>query len=362
MGDSQKEKWEAYCQQHLQEVTPLLLDEGFELASEQPHIQGERYILSGEKLVLYGAQTTTGKQVIIKITSNSTIAQELEKERAAHDMLRKIRFAYNTFYSPEEILFGKHGVYTFYITEFIPQEKTFLERSLEEQFFLALKALEAQEGSHATTYGHIKNIRKVFELYTSDRYLENAKSFVQETSGLLKEKTELTELLRRAQEALESGSEILDLYSNFLTHWDFVPHNIRVHEQDIYLLDHTAIRFGNKYEGWARLMNFMTLHNPSLERALHEYVANNRSKGELESLRLMRIYRLLELIWFYASKLEKTEGNLTTLTQERVQFWSRVLEAQLNNTTVDSNIVEGYKKTRDRLRDTEEVERQKNLH
>ena len=46
----------------------------------------------------------------------------------------------------------------------------------------------------------------------------------------------------------------------------------------MYLLDHSSLRFGNKYEGWARFRNFTTFYNRPLEEALLLYMRNNRAE------------------------------------------------------------------------------------
>ena len=357
-----KEQWEKYCAKQLALVAPLLADEGFMLETEQPHLEGERYVLSGPKLVLYGARSSDNLRVVIKITDNAEIAKELERERTAQEALRTIDFAYHTFQAPREILFGRHDAHTFYITEYIPQEKTFLEHTLEEQFFLALKALEAQEGSHATTHKHLQTIRKTFEIYDTSRYITTLTKYRDEVVTLLPHHTASHDVLTRALQELVKNSVLLETYSSFLTHWDFVPHNIRIHKRAIYLLDHSAIRFGNKYEGWARFMNFMTLYHPELEHALATYVRENRSEHEYNTLTLMRLYRLSELVWFYAFKRAQTEGNLRTLTDARINLWCKAIEAQLNGKSLHTNTLKAYKKTRDALRDEAEKKRQQMLH
>ncbi|MDP2812409.1 MAG: hypothetical protein Q8O32_01825, partial [bacterium] len=150
--------------------------------------------------------------------------------------------------------------------------------------------------------------------------------------------------------------------SGFLTHWDFVPHNIRVKGNDIYLLDHSSIRFGNKYEGWARFINFMTLYNPELADDLLFYVQKNRPVSEYLSLRAMRVYRLAEIIWHYANTLDLALGDLKILNQARIDFWLKVLSVVLGNKYLDAKVVDDYRKKRDSLRSQSEKDRQKNLH
>src|SRR3989339_2007414 len=105
----------------------------------------------------------------------------------------------------------------------------------------------------------------------------------------------------------------------------------------------------------------MTLYNEKLEQALLSYVKNNRDQSEYLSLRLMRVFRLVEIIWYYTNTLVKAVGDLHTLNQKRIIFWTKVLESVLADQPVSRNIVEEYKRIRDNLRSPEEKERQKKL-
>lgn len=264
----------------------------------------------------------------------------------------------------EEILFKKQHGYVIFITSFIEQKGVFLERPLEEQFFLALKAFEMQEGVHTTTYEHAKIISKVFGVMNAKKYIKTFEKFKKDITlqNQNSRNAELNAVLTRAFNFLKENGEIIDLYSGFLTHWDFVPHNIRAVNHDIYLLDHSSFYFGNKYESWARFINFMTLYNRSLEKILIEYVQKNRTKEEFLSLKLMRIFRLADLIRHYTETIKKSSGNLIVLNQKRVEFWTNALEAVLNDKFLSQDIIEEYKSTRDRLRSDEEKRRQKELY
>jgi hypothetical protein len=106
----------------------------------------------------------------------------------------------------------------------------------------------------------------------------------------------------------------------------------------------------------------MTLYNPVLEKALVDYVKNNRAPEELESLQLMRTYRLGELIWYYVRATGQSTDALHDLNTVRVSFWSEVLRAHLNGATIATDVRERYKKVRDLLRSDEEKKRQVGLH
>jgi hypothetical protein len=339
--------------QELADVTPLLKELGYALEEKQPHIGGERHLTgpigSGHKLLLLGTDAG-GKRVVIKISNDPTAVAEMQHERVCRDLLERINFAAQVFNSPREILFAKCQGYTILITEFVGQEKSFLERPVEEQFALALGAFKAQEGAHAATYSHARAIKNTFGEMRSGDYLAKLTGYAQQTR------------LPEALEFVQKHRQTLEQYCGFLTHWDFTPQNIRVHGGDIYLLDHSSLRFGNKYEGWARFINFMELYNPPLAKALVQYVKDNRAPEESLSLKVMRVYRLAELVCYYHGWLPRTQGDLHQLAQVRIDFWEKVLGLVLEDKEVPPEIVEGYKKTRDSLRSEEEKERQQGLH
>jgi len=315
----------------LSDIKPILTKLGFSLDENQPHISGERHLMqavtttSGSKLILLGTRVSDKRRVVIKATKDPDGVREIKHERVCRDATKNIIFAYDIFYSPEEILSTKKDGYTISIQLYIDQPSAFLDRPTKEQFFLALKALKTQEGAHATTYRHMKAVSKTFGIVDTDWYISSYKTFQKNTKGCLPKDNHLHLLLKRGLERLGEERDIIEQYNNFLTHTDFVPHNFRVNDGKIYLLDYSSLRFGNKYESWARFLNFMTLYNRPLEEALLFYVKNNRTKEEYRSLELMRIYRLGEIIWFYTNLLNKTSGDLHALTEKRVDFWASVL-------------------------------------
>ncbi|HEV8677467.1 MAG TPA: hypothetical protein VN701_01390, partial [Candidatus Paceibacterota bacterium] len=126
-NNNQQESWEKYRNNELRGAAGALASLGFSLDEVQPHISGERYLMSGKKLVLVGSRTKDHLKVIIKVSSREEGIREIESERNARETLLHLRFAYYTFLSPEEILYIRHGGYLIFITAFIEQEKTFLE-------------------------------------------------------------------------------------------------------------------------------------------------------------------------------------------------------------------------------------------
>lgn len=363
-----QQTWDAYCTKELRAIAPVLKTLGYTLDDEQPHTVGERYLMqavtttSGRKLILLARRKSDGQRVVIKTTGDLAGMRELTHERECRHVLAQINFAYQIFHSPEERFFGTRNGRLISIQRFIDQESSFLARPLKEQFVLALEAFKAQEGAHATTYAHERLIRNSFGTMDSTRYLLAFARFKENIMRELPNGTVPHSLLDEASRQLGEGRDTIEQYCSFLTHTDFVPHNIRVKNGKIYLLDHSSLRFGNKYEGWARFVNFMTLYNPPLADALTEYVRLNRTPEESLSLKLMRVYRLGEIIWYYTDTLKKCSGNLCLLNEERVRFWTQVLKAVLHDEKIPPQILDRYRRTRDILRSEDEKLRQRELH
>lgn len=361
-----KTDWDTYLATELRTLAPLLALHGFSLDDTQVHTLGERFLMQavttvgGQKLILRGTDAM-GQPVIIK-TSRDPIGQaEIRHERLCRSLINELDFAYNVFVAPQELLHLETAGFVINVQTYIDQETTFLERPLSEQFSYVLSAFKAQEDSRATTGSHVRHIARTFGYKTSRDYSLLAQEFIT-TITILPDAHRAHNLLRTVASRLEDNSERIEQYCGFLTHTDFVPHNFRIKDEQLFLLDFSAIRFGNKHEGWARMLNFMTLYNPALEDALISYVELNRAAEERESLQLMRIFRLAELITYYSKTLHRSHGALRTLNETRIDFWSDVLTAELMDTRVAPNIVQAYQTTRDTLRSDEEKRRQQGLH
>lgn len=365
-----QQEWELYRQRELDIVAPMLKKLGFELEVEQPHTGGERFLMAGErdvggggyKLVLLGKSIKNGKRVAIKVSSDPKGIREIRTERKARETLRTLKFAYQAFRAPEEILYTICGKHTVFITEFIEQERTFLNRPLEEQFALALQAFKAQESVHATAYSHAKVIRNVLGMWDAKDYLTSFDAFRESAIRSNPENHLLVDSLKKARAFLAEHQETIEQYCGFLTHADFVPHNLRVREGNVYLLDSASLHFGNKYESWARFLNFMLLYNRPFEKALLQYVHDNRTPEEELSLRLMRVYKLGKLLEYHAGTLTKTTGNLKKLSEKRVEFWRKALEALIDEKVIAQDVIAEYQRERDSLRSEEEKKRQEALH
>jgi len=331
----------------LVKISKIIEGLGFSLDEKQPHIGGERYLMTGNKLVLIGRQNATNIKVVLKVSSHPLGKKEIEREKQARDILLSLAFANNTIFFPKELYFGQSGSHLIWVTQFIEQDKVFVARPIEEQFFTVLGAFEAQESFHATTYEHIREVRDFFPIYSSKKYLDDFKKFG------------TAQIFIQAEKFLNAHSTTIDRYANHLVHTDFVPHNFRVNNHQVYMLDCSSVYFGNKYEGWARFLNYMLIHNPNLEQLLSKYIRENRGEDEYLSLRLMRIYKIGYLLDYYATSIAKTTGDLHTLTALRIDFWGKAMKAILDDAPLERNMLKEYLINRDRLRSPEEKERQK---
>ena len=328
----------------MDELQNILRTLGFSLEERQPHLRGERRVFAAGKYVLFGTRDADHVRVVIKASAVADGIKEIEQERTCRTALDTIRFAYGTFSSPEELLFTRKDGYTIQVTRFIEQNKLFLERPISEQFSFALKGLKAMEAAHATTYEHLRSVRGIFPMIDAHAYsttfknsAEKAWSQFPDTKGVLAE----------ALQEMEQQHDDIERYCGFLTHFDFTPQNIRIDDNTMYLLDHASLRFGSKHESWARFINFMVLYNIELSNSLVQYMHLNRAPEEAASLRLMRVFRLGELIAHHVRVAAATKGDLHKLSTTRVAFWNDVLTSVLDDVSVPEGLIATYKATRD---------------
>jgi hypothetical protein len=357
-SNTKEQEWDKETKEKLRVISNILKPIGFSLDKEQLHISGERFLMTRNKLVLTGKSDNNQEKVIIKISDHFDGKNEIRQEKEARDFLQYLSFSDDTILFPKEIYFGEIEPYLIWVCKFIPQDKVFVAHTLEEQFFIILRAFESQEAFHATTFEHQKNIRKVFETFLAEDYLKDFRDFKNAVSKNYTDDS-LLKTMDKAEIILRENKDLINDYCNYLAHTDFVPHNFRVEEYFLYMLDCSAVHFGNKYEGWARFLNYMTIHNPELEHILGEYILKNRDKEEYENLKLMRIYKIGFLLKYHTESFNKTTGNLHDLTKKRIEFWQKVLEAIMDDRFVDREIINQYKKERDNLRSEEEKKRQK---
>ena len=364
MTSDAKLSWEEYRDRELAILNPLLNELGFSLDEKQPHIGGERYLMravttaSGMKLLLLGKETSTGRRVVIKTSSEEGGQGEIAHERVCKDMLTRAQLTSTSLLFPEELLFTERQSYTIAVQLFIETQGQFIDRPVDEQFRIALRALEAQEAVQVTTFERLGLDVDVFGRRTASDYEKQAAAFAGDVVAAFPEKRELVE---RALQFVQEGVSTIEAYGDTLTHTDFVPHNLRVVGEDVYLLDLSSLRFGNKYEGWARFLNFMELYNPELVGMFSKHVQENRPE-EVEALALMRVYRLLEILWYYRNTLDRSEGDLLTLNRARIDWWAHVLERTLEGEGSVPETRLAYITLRDSLRSPEEKVRQQGLH
>lgn len=364
-----KATWEKYRDTELNAVRPILATLGYAIDDQQVHISGERYLMAGardvggggKKLVLTGEHIPDHKRVIIKVSSSIAGIAEIERERNTRTTLHKLEFALRTFYSPEEMLFEMHGPYRIYITAYVEEARSFFEHSLDEQFFLALRALETQEGVHATTERHAASVRKSFGMMHAEEYIASYKQFAEEARIANPNDAVMAAELARGEKFLEAHRTIVARYCGFLTHADFVPNNMRVSGNEIFLLDYASMHIGNKYESWARFINFMIHHNAKLEELLVRYVRENRGTEEFLSLRLMRVFKLAFLLRYHTQALHQSVGDLHKLIEQRIIFWTAALTAVLDDKPVPQEIIDTYVGHMEALRSEEEKARQRQM-
>mgnify|MGYP001586072084 CR=1 FL=1 len=342
----------------LKGISDILAPLGFSLDEQQLHIGGERYLMMKNKMVLTGIRNSDKLKVVIKVSNHPDGKKEIETEKKSRDTLQSLSFASDTLSMPEEIYYSTQRGYLIFITRFISQEKVFVDHDLEDQFFMILRAFEAQEAFHMTTFEHEQSINKTFQVWLAKDYLRSFKEISAKIGSKFKE-TELAQLLSECFDFIKKNEEIIEKYSNYLTHTDFVPHNFRISKGMIYMLDGSAVQFGNKHEGWARLLNYMVIHNPNLEKLLLKYIEDNFGQEEYLNLKLMRIYKIAFLISYYVQSLSKTEGDLHKLTMARIDFWFAILKSIIHESPLDQKILDSYIKERDSLRSEEEKKRQK---
>ena len=358
MTENSTKKWQDGAREETDKISKILYDLGFSLDEVQPHISGERFLMTKNKLVLVGKRNSDNSRVIIKSSDNPDGQREITNEKKARDILQTLSFTQETILFPKEIFFDKKDDYLFWMSEFIEQKKVFVEYSLEEQFFLILKALESQEAFHATTFEHLKSISSVFPTFYGREYFKEFEIF-KESFAQNYPNPKIQKTLESALQIIKEHKKEIDTFCGYLAHTDFVPHNFRIKNRDIYMLDCSAVQFGNKYEGWARFLNYMVIHNPPLEKILVQYIKENRDSADYINLRLMRIYKIGFLLQYYSLSINKTSGNLKKLTEERINFWHQVLKSIVDNNQTDPKLIEDYKKERDQLRSVEEKERQR---
>jgi hypothetical protein len=141
---------------------------------------------------------------VIKVTRDPASKKEIERERVCRATLSTLPFARHTFHAPREIAYVTRDEYTILVAEYIKEERTFMEHTLTEQFFLALRAFEAQEGVQVTTSGHARTIEKTVGLVNAEYYRSHFEIFRARAIECDPQNTRLRDTLTRAVTFLSS--------------------------------------------------------------------------------------------------------------------------------------------------------------
>lgn len=338
--------------QELAEMCGVTLDE------EQLHVGGERAVMSPHKFVLTG-KNAEGRRVVFKCAKHPRGVEEMRLEHNIRTALETLPFSAQNIPLPTETHSGYVNDFLVTITEFIEQEKVFAQYALPEQFFMSLQGLETQEAFHATTREHRSSAIQLFPQTPPHKYIKNFETFMQVTCSV---KPEHRPLLERAYQFLLNNLKTLEVFDGYLMHTDFVPHNFRIKQKQLVLLDYSSFHFGNKYESWARFINYMEVHNPALVPLLTSYIKKDRGEFEYLDLRLMRVYKIGFLLHFYSNAFMQTEGNVHTLADIRLTFWSSALKAVLKDVPVPQREWQAYITARDPLRSETEKKRQREFN
>ncbi len=347
---------EKMIKNNVQKIGRLLRPLGFELENYQPHISGERQMKSLTKLVLIGRRK--GQKVLIKASKVPTEKKRIELERNIRQELETLSTASNRILLPNEIYYGMKDGFSFFITEFINQPRIFIAHNLKKQFEMVQRALESHEVIDLMAFKNIVgNNPTPMPIYKFETYLRELKKQIDYVNKNFKNST-LIATLEKAQKIFTEKAGLISSFGSCLVHDDFWPHNFRINGGKLYFLDYTAMHFGNPYVAWARLLNYMAIHNPPLEKKIIGHFKNNRRKDDLECLRLFRIYKTVFLIMYYVKMSKKVSGKLLLLTRTRIDFWRNFLNGLLEKKSLTKSNLSKYLNLRDSLRSREEKKRQ----
>src|SRR3989344_3448998 len=137
MENNDTKQWKKNVGLEIQKISTIIRNLGFSLDQNQPHVSGERFLMTKDKLVLVGKRASDDLRVVVKASSHKGGEQEIRNEK----------------------------------------KKVFVEHSAEEQFFLILRAFESQEAFHATTFEHMRQVASVFPIFDAQKYLKEFQNF-----------------------------------------------------------------------------------------------------------------------------------------------------------------------------------------
>ncbi|MGB2580749.1 MAG: hypothetical protein WBC83_03580, partial [Minisyncoccia bacterium] len=123
--------WQTSKKHELEEISKKLHSLGFTVNKHQPHMSGERYLMTKDKLVISGEHSKTKDRVIIKASKHPEGKKEIETEKRARDLLKSLSFTKKDIVFPAELYFGEHDNSLIWVTSYVPQEKVFVAHTLE---------------------------------------------------------------------------------------------------------------------------------------------------------------------------------------------------------------------------------------
>lgn len=357
-----KEEWIKLVEISVSELKTLAIKQqiNLELENDQPNIKGERFLMSGKKVVLIGRYNNM--RAVIKYSNDKDGIAEMKSERENKKKFLNLDFIKSKFSFPPELFWYNSGGKAILISEFIEQGASFISMPNSAQFKIIIKLLESLEGVYIITSSHLKQVNKLKDTKNISDYINQYDTWMNTVKSLRGSDKELMNLLQIGKDKLAANYENLRMTSNYLTHTDLVPHNFRYRDGEIYFLDHTSLTFGNKYENWARMINFMSIYNRELESNLVEYIKRNRRGEEYKAFRAIRYYKLLQLIEYNAKSYEKSEGDLKKLCESRIKLFKRIFAATLNDTQLSLEHHTEFIKDLESYRAKDEIERQKSIY
>lgn len=343
---------------NIRKIKRILASWGFYLDEYQPHTTGERKLMSQNKLVLIG-RDSTGRKVVIKTSDKTKEQERIRQEHQIGRELGKIASATKGVLLPKKVLFKTGGGFTFLITEFIEQPKVFVAHGLNEQFKMITKAIEGIETVDLQKFHEILGDKpRACDITTSANYCKELERYIK-FINTDRHDTKLASTLELTGQIFLKNTDAVTKFSGYLVHEDFCPHNFRVLDRKLYILDHAAVNFGNKHLTWARLLNYMALHNPPLERSLVRYLKEKKTAEDIKCLRLFRMYKTVFLITHYVKVSKNVSGKLLKLTNARIDFWHNFLDKLIEKKSLPKADLVKYLKVRNSLRSNEEKKRQK---
>lgn len=359
MSIQARQKWDEKIKSELPIIRELLSTIGVTLDEIQPNLIGEKFLMKTDKFVLNGVYAPEKARVIVKISNHKAGIKELEADRHIAQVVDKLSFSTEKIKTAKEYFYGDLGGYRVMVQEFLDQPEALIKLKLEDQYYISMRGFSVLESFYLAAKSHYKEVKSHFPILTGKDYLKTFSKYLKSVHKILNDPS-VDSKLDDAYSLFKKHLKLIDKYSTYLVHEDFVPHNFRIYNNILYFIDHEALRFGNKYESWARYVNWMLVQNPPMEEKLVQHVQKIGPEDYL-NLRMMRLLKCAQLITYYAETLAKTSGDTYTLNLRRFNLWLEVLVALTNDRKLHSSFIEEYKQARDVLRTDDEKQRQKLL-